>query len=107
MPENVSGSAAMPTIKDVAKAAHLSVTTASRALNDHDDVAEGTRAHVRRIALELGYHPNHTARSLQGTRTDTIGLVIPQLVHRYVDSFWLEFIGGVSGVCSRKHFDLL
>ena len=97
----------MATIKDVARAADLSVTTVSRALNDHLDVAEATRAHVRGVAERLGYHPNHTARSLQGTRTDTIGLVIPQLMHRYVDSFWLEFIGGVTSVCSRAHLDLL
>jgi DNA-binding LacI/PurR family transcriptional regulator len=97
----------MPTIKDVARAANLSITTASRALNGHDDVSEQTRAHVMRVASELGYHPNHAARSLQGTHTDTIGLVIPQLVHRYVDSFWLEFIGGVSSACTAAHLDLL
>src|SRR5690242_11768240 len=68
--ENVSD-AVMATIKDVAKAANLSVTTASRALNNHSDVAERTRAHVHRVAAQLGYHPNHTARSLQGTRTNT------------------------------------
>lgn len=97
----------MATIKDVARAADLSVTTVSRALNDHLDVAESTRAHVRSVAERLGYHPNHTARSLQGTRTNTIGLVIPQLMHRYVDSFWLEFIGGVTSVCSSAQLDLL
>ncbi|HWE61961.1 MAG TPA: LacI family DNA-binding transcriptional regulator [Chloroflexota bacterium] len=97
----------MATLKDIARAANLSVTTASRALNDHGDVAAETRAHVRRVAAQLGYHPNHTGRSLQGTRTNTIGLVIPQLIHRYVDSFWLEFIGGVSSICAEQHFDLL
>lgn len=97
----------MPTIKDVARAANLSVTTASRALNNHDDVAHETRARVNQIAKSLGYHPNHAARSLQGTRTNTIGLVIPRLVHRYVDSFWLEFIGGASAACVDAGLDLL
>src|SRR5712692_3582568 len=97
----------MITINDVAKAANLSVTTVSRALNNYDDVAEATRAHVTRIAEQLGYHPNHTARSLQGTRTHTLGLVIPQLVHRYMDSFWLEFIGGVGAFAADAGFDLL
>lgn len=95
------------TIKDVARAANLSITTASRALNNHSDVAANTREHVRQVANRLGYHPSHVARSLQGTRTDTIGLVIPQLLHRYVDSFWLEFIGGVSSACTSEHLDLL
>jgi DNA-binding LacI/PurR family transcriptional regulator len=97
----------MTTIKDVARAANLSVTTASRALNNHSDVAAATRARVAEVAERLGYHPNHTARSLQGTRTDTVGLVIPRLVHRYVDSFWLEFIGGVSAACTDAGLDLL
>ena len=97
----------MSTIKDVAREAQLSITTASRALNGHGDVAEATRAHVRRVAAQLGYHPNHTARSLQGTRTNTIGLVIPQLLHQRLDSFWLEFIGGASSACTAARLDLL
>jgi LacI family transcriptional regulator len=97
----------LTTIKDVARAAGLSVTTASRALNNHDDVAVTTRALVARVASELGYHPNHIARSLQGMRVNTVGLVIPQLVHRYVDNFWLEFIAGVTSTCGDAGFDLL
>jgi LacI family transcriptional regulator len=97
----------MPTIKDVARVANLSVTTASRALNNHSDVAPATRARVVKVAENLGYHPNHAARSLQGTRTDTIGLIIPRLVHRYVDSFWLEFIGGAGTTCVDAGLDLL
>ncbi len=97
----------MTTIKDVARTAGLSVTTASRALNNHDDVASATRALVVRVASDLGYHPNHIARSLQGTRVNAVGLVIPQLVHRYVDSFWLEFIAGVTTVCGDAGFDLV
>lgn len=97
----------MATIKDVARAAGLSITTVSRALNNHDDVADTTRAHITAIADQLGYHPSHLARSLQETRSYAVGLVIPQLVHRYVDSFWLEFIGGVTQVCAGAGLDLL
>jgi LacI family transcriptional regulator len=97
----------MSTIKDVASAAGVSITTASRALNNYSDVAAATRARILAAAEQLGYHPNHTARSLQGTRTQTIGLVIPQLVHRQLDSFWLEFISGVSAACGEADYDLL
>jgi DNA-binding LacI/PurR family transcriptional regulator len=97
----------MVTLKDVARQAGLSVTTVSRALNAYDDVAAETRAHVERVASELGYHPNHIARSLQGTRAYAVGLVIPQLVHRYVDSFWQEFIAGVTSTCGEAGFDLV
>ena len=97
----------MVTLKELAHAAGLSVTTVSRALNNYDDVAEDTRVRVVRLASELGYHPNHIARSLQGTRVNALGLVIPQLVHRHVDTFWLEFIAGVTARCSDAGFDLV
>ena len=97
----------MATLKDVARVAGLSVTTVSRALNNYDDVAADTRERVNRLASELGYYPNHIARSLQGTRVHAVGLVIPQLVHRYLDTFWLEFIAGVTSVCGDAGFDLL
>ncbi len=97
----------MATLKDVARESGLSVTTVSRALNNHFDVSAQTREHVARVAAMLGYHPNQIARSLQGTRANAIGLVIPTLVHRYLDSFWLEFIGGVTSVCGETGFDLV
>jgi DNA-binding LacI/PurR family transcriptional regulator len=97
----------MTSLKDVARVANLSVTTASRALNNHGDVAPSTRALVAQVASDLGYHPNHAARSLQGTRAHAIGLVIPLLVHRYVDSFWQEFIAGVTTVCGDAGLDLV
>jgi LacI family transcriptional regulator len=95
------------TVKDIARHVGLSVTTVSRALNDHDDVAPATKARIRGVAYELDYHPNAAARSLQNRRSNTVGLVIPLLFHRSQDAFWLEFIGGMAGVCSERGFDLL
>jgi len=97
----------MATIKDVARAVGLSVTTVSRALNDYDDVAEATRVRVREAAALLDYHPNAVAQSLQGNRANTVGLVIPLVLHRSYDAFWSEFIGGVAGTCARRGVDLL
>lgn len=97
----------MPTIKDVARRAGISVTTTSRALNNHSDVAAETRARIQQIAREMDYHPNAIARSLQGTRTRAVGLFIPPVLHRSYDAFWLEFIGGVAAACAIHDFDLL
>lgn len=97
----------MTTIKDVARLAGLSVTTVSRALNGHGDVAESTRARIHEAARALDYHPNVLARGLQGRLTNTIGLVIPLVLHRSYDAFWLEFIGGVAAECTRRGVDLL
>ena len=96
----------MATIKDIAREVGLSVTTVSRALNGHDDVAEDTKVRVRDVARALDYHPNAVARSLQNSRANAVGLVIPSTLHRTYDSFWLEFIGGMATVCARHGLDL-
>ncbi|APX32618.1 hypothetical protein BH708_07685 [Brachybacterium sp. P6-10-X1] len=67
-----------PTVRDVAAAAQVSISTVSRALSKPELVAVGTREHVQRIARELGYRP---AAAAQGPtpRPGTIGLVVPDL----------------------------
>ena len=95
------------TMRDIARELRLSVTTVSRALNNHDDVALETRAQVHEVARRLDYHPNAVARSLQNSRADTIGLLIPAILHRAYDAFWLDFIGGVASACARCGSDLL
>lgn len=70
--------ASRPTLKDVAAAAHVSVSTVSYALNDASRVrlAAETRSRIRRIAKELGYTPNGIARSLQSRSSRSIGVVV-------------------------------
>ena len=97
----------MATIKDVARHVGLSVTTVSRALNNYDDVAEGTRERIRAAALTLDYHPNAAARSLQNSQASAVGLVIPLVLHRSYDAFWIEFIAGVAAVCGGSGLDLV
>lgn len=96
----------MVRIKDVAREVGMSVTTVSRALNDHGDVAESTKVRIREAARSLDYHPNAMARSLQNSRANAIGLVMPPALHRSYDSFWLEFIGGMASICARSGLDL-
>jgi LacI family transcriptional regulator len=97
----------MVTVKDVAREVGLSVTTVSRALNDYDDVSDATKARIREAARRLDYHPNAVARSLQNSRANAVALVIPRVLHRTYDAFWLEFIGGAAESCAVRGFDLL
>src|SRR5579872_6335115 len=98
---------AMATIRDVARVAGVSITTASRALNNYDDVAETTRGRVLEAARELDYHPNVAAQSLQNSRANAIGLIIPLGLHRAHDPFWFDFIGGMATSCAEHEVDLL
>jgi len=64
------------TLADVAQAAGVSVSTASRALTDSEhSVREETRQRVLRIAREVGYRPNLLARGLRGGQTFTVGII--------------------------------
>jgi DNA-binding LacI/PurR family transcriptional regulator len=65
-------------IKEVAAAAGVSVTTVSHALNGKGRLPEETRERVRRIADQLGYRPNATARNLVVGRTGLLGLAVSQ-----------------------------
>jgi DNA-binding LacI/PurR family transcriptional regulator len=65
-------------IKDVARTAGVSVTTVSHALNGKGRLPARTRERVRRVALELGYRPNATARNLAGGRTGLLGMAVSQ-----------------------------
>jgi LacI family transcriptional regulator len=58
----------------IAHALGLSITTVSRALSDYSDVSEETRRRVRTEAARIGYVPNALARRLQKGRTDSIAL---------------------------------
>ena len=69
----------MPSIKDVAKLAGVSVMTASRVLNNKGSVSQNARLKVQKAVKELDYIPNLTARSLRARRTHLLGLLVPDI----------------------------
>jgi len=79
------------TIRDVARAAGVSVATVSRVLNGSAPVREDTDRQVRTAAQRLNYFPNGAARSLITNRTHTIGVLLPDL-H---GEFFSEVIRGI------------
>jgi LacI family transcriptional regulator len=91
------------TIKDVAREASVSVATVSRALNGHENVAEGVRRHVVETASRLRYQPHAAARSLSSRRTQTIGVVLPDLY----GEFFSELIRGIDVVARARRQHLL
>lgn len=94
-------------LKDIAREAGVSVTTASRALNGYSDVAEETRRKIERVAEALGYEPNTTARNLQRRRTDTIGLILPLSTElRFSDPFFSHFLTGVVEETASRAYNL-
>ncbi|MGY0063656.1 LacI family DNA-binding transcriptional regulator [Streptomyces sp. LZ34] len=69
-----------PTIADVARAAKVSPSTVSRALNrEHRFYRSPSAARIREIATEIGYAPNPVAANLRRQQTNTIGVLVPRL----------------------------
>ena len=73
----------MPTIRDVAEKAGVSVTTVSRVLNNRGYISEATRKKVYKAMEELDYQPNEVARSLFRKRSNIIGLIVPTVAHPF------------------------
>ena len=91
------------TIKDVAREANVSVATVSRALNGHENVAPDVRQRVLEVADRLQYSPHHAARSLSSRRTQTIGVVLPDLY----GEFFSELMRGIDAVAREAGRHLL
>lgn len=72
-----------PTLKDVARLAGVSLSTASRALAEHPDVSETAKAKVQAMAQELGYRPSMLARGLVGGNTSTLGLLVSHITNPF------------------------
>lgn len=74
------------TIKDIAKAIGVSISTVSRALQDKPEISEETKKVVRDMAKKMQYRPNSMAVALKTQKTYSIGVVVPQIVSAFYAS---------------------
>jgi LacI family transcriptional regulator len=74
------------TLKEVAKAAGVSLASASYAINGAGSVGEATREHILKVAAQLGYRPNQSAKAMKTGRTGAIGLIVPDLTNPFFPS---------------------
>ena len=75
------------TIKDIARSLCISVSTVSRALTDDKNIRRETREAVLREAERLGYRRNPVAMNLKMGRTNTIGVIVPEMHSERAMSF--------------------
>jgi LacI family transcriptional regulator len=67
--------ARQPTIHDVARLAHVSIGTVSKALNGSGRISVETKSRVATVALKVGYRPNHLAQSLHRGQSFSVGVI--------------------------------
>ena len=92
----------VPTMKDVARAAGVSVGTVSKVVN-HIPVGESCRKRVEAAIEALDYHVNSYARGLKVMRTFTIALIIPNIRH----SFYADLADQLNRTMAERGYQLL
>jgi len=92
-----------PTIADVATRAGVSIATVSRVLNGSTPVVPETAERIRLAIEELHYVPRTAARILASRRTDTLGLLLPEIG----GAFFSPLLRGIEAEARAAGFDLL
>lgn len=90
-------------IKDIAKAAGVSVSTVSNVLNGKKNASEETRERILQLSKEMSYYPNTIGKSLKSGTNNTI-------LFNFSDfdrSFYLKIINGISDYVNDNDFDLI
>ena len=91
------------TLKMVAESAGVSVNTASRAINNKQDINLETKKRISQIAKELGYIRNAAAVALRTKKTGTIGVVIAD----NSNPFYAEVLNGIEVAAREKNYHII
>jgi len=74
----------MVTLKQLAKELNVSISTVSKALNNSEEIGQETIRRVKELAELYNYTPNKVALSLKQNKTKTIGVIIPNILNRFL-----------------------
>jgi LacI family transcriptional regulator len=91
------------TIIDIAKELNVSSSTVSRALKDYPGISDETKRKVKEVAEKLNYRPNAIALSLRKSKSFTIGVIIPEVVH----FFFSTVISGIEEVAFANGYNVI
>lgn len=91
------------TLKELSEVLGISVSTVSRALKDHPDIAEATKKKVKELAAALEYEPNNNAVQLRTRQSNVLGILVPSVDNFFYDSF----IAAVEEEASLHGYSLL
>jgi LacI family transcriptional regulator len=93
----------MVTLKELAKQLNVSVSTVSKALHDAKDIGEDTKKRIKEAAELYNYRPNKTALALKVNKTNTIGVVVPDILN----PFFAKVLHGIEEYATQKGYDTI
>jgi len=91
------------TLKELAKQLKLSISTVSRALNDHPDISEATKEKVQQLADDLNYVPNIFAKGFRSHKTNILGVIVPNIAHYFTSTI----LKGILAEASLKGYRII
>ena len=91
------------TIKDIARALGISPSTVSRALKNHPDISQDTKDNVNKYAKEFNYKPNTLALSLRMSKNNTIGVIVPEIIHYFFSSI----LSGIEQIANQEGYNVI
>jgi LacI family transcriptional regulator len=91
------------TLKQIARELDVSISTVSKALRNSAEISEDTKQKVQAFAKLYNYRPNNIALSLKNRKTNTIGILIPEIVHH----FFSNVISGVENVANKRGYNVI
>jgi DNA-binding LacI/PurR family transcriptional regulator len=93
----------MPTIKDVAKKAGVSVSTVSRVLNGYPHITDDVSRRVLDAVEELDYRPNRVAQRLRATHSQLVGVIFSDITN----PFYIHVLRGIEHIFSQRRMSVL
>ncbi|MEH7237045.1 LacI family DNA-binding transcriptional regulator [Bacillus sp. JJ1562] len=93
----------MTTLRDVAKKANVSVSTASYAINGSNLITKSTREKVLKAAKELGYHPNGSAKNLKKNKSEIVGVFLSG----FTGPFFGELLEGIQDTVIENGYEMI
>ncbi|SDS23169.1 LacI family DNA-binding transcriptional regulator [Winogradskyella sediminis] len=91
------------TLKQIARELDVSISTVSKALRNSKEISADTIQKVQAFAKLYNYRPNNIALSLKNRKTNTIGIIIPEIVHH----FFSKVIRGVELVANQRGYNVI
>lgn len=89
-------------LKKIAEESGCSISTVSRVINGKGKISEATKKKVMKIAQEHNYVPNQVARSLKNSKTNTIGIIVPD-----IRDYFYMFIKAADTIFSEAGYSIL
>ncbi|WP_298530918.1 LacI family DNA-binding transcriptional regulator [uncultured Algibacter sp.] len=93
----------MVTLKQLAKELNVSISTVSKALNNSDEIGEETIRRVKELADLYNYRPNKMALSLKQNKTKTIGVIIPNILNRFL----AKVLFGIEREATKRGYNII